>query len=87
MQIQEFPDPTITAKLVEKKEVNVMVIGGGLTSAQLSNMAVRRGMTKVWHLMRSSCKVKPFDVDLDWMGKFRNVKQARFWSADTDEGT
>lgn len=30
--------------------------------------------------------VKPFDVDLSWMGKFRNHEKASFWSADTDEG-
>ncbi|EDU50925.1 conserved hypothetical protein [Pyrenophora tritici-repentis Pt-1C-BFP] len=29
--------------------------------------------------------VKHFDVDLEWVGKFRNLKQAEFWTADTDE--
>lgn len=29
--------------------------------------------------------VKPFDVDLNWMGKYRNREKAAFWSADTDE--
>lgn len=33
-----------------------------------------------------SCIVKPFDIDLDWMGKFQNVQKATFWSADSDEG-
>ncbi|KAF2141849.1 uncharacterized protein K452DRAFT_298510 [Aplosporella prunicola CBS 121167] len=85
MQIQKFPDPIVSSKIKAKKETNVMVIGGGLTSAQLSDMAVRKGVTKVWHLMRGPCKVKPFDVDLAWMGKFRNIEQAVFWTADTDE--
>lgn len=30
--------------------------------------------------------VKPFDVDLDWMAKYKNVQKAAFWSADSDEG-
>ena len=29
-----------------------MVIGGGLTSAQIGGLAIRRGVTKVWHIMR-----------------------------------
>lgn len=33
-----------------------MVIGGGLTSAQITDMAVRHDVTKVWHVMRGSCK-------------------------------
>lgn len=35
--------------------------------------------------MRGELKVKPFDVGLEWVGKFRNFEQAAFWSADTDE--
>lgn len=30
--------------------------------------------------------VKPFDVDLSWMSKFRNQRRAAFWSADGLEG-
>ncbi|KKY15124.1 putative fad binding domain-containing protein [Diplodia seriata] len=85
MQIQQFPDPVVSAKIKAKKETNVMVVGGGLTSAQISDLAIRKGVTKVWHLMRGPCKVKPFDVDLAWMGKYRNLEQAKFWTADTDE--
>jgi len=56
-----------------------------LTSAQLADLAVREGVTKVWLLMRGALKVKPFDVDLEWMGKFKNHEKAVFWSADSDE--
>lgn len=85
MQIQKFPDPVVQAKIAARRTSNVLVVGGGLTSAQLSDLALRRGVTKVWHLMRGPLRVKPFDVDLAWMGKFRNVEQAYFWSADSDE--
>jgi cation diffusion facilitator CzcD-associated flavoprotein CzcO len=65
---------------------NMLIVGGGLTSIQLADLAIKRGVSKVWLLMRGNVKVKYFDVDLDWVGKFRNFKQAEFWTADTDEG-
>jgi hypothetical protein len=34
--------------------------------------------------MRGACRVKPFDLDLTWMSKYRNPRLAQFWSADTD---
>ncbi|EME85088.1 uncharacterized protein MYCFIDRAFT_187817 [Pseudocercospora fijiensis CIRAD86] len=78
-------DEALQARMRAKKDTNVLVIGGGLTSAQISDRAIRRGATKVHHIMRGPMKVKPFDVDLSWMGKFRNHEKASFWSADTDE--
>lgn len=86
MQIREFPDPFVKAKLRQKQDVNIVVVGGGLTSAQLTVMASKHGAKKVFHLVRGRLRVKPFDVDLNWMGKFRNFEEASFWSADTDEG-
>jgi cation diffusion facilitator CzcD-associated flavoprotein CzcO len=85
MQIKCFPDYTVQKKIKEGRETNILVVGGGLTSAQLSDLAVRKGVTRVWHVMRGSCRVKPFDLDLDWMSKYRNFQQACFWSADSDE--
>ncbi|THW29740.1 FAD/NAD(P)-binding domain-containing protein [Aureobasidium pullulans] len=87
MQIEMFPDPSVKAKLREKKDVNIVVVGGGLTSAQLTMMAIKHGAKKVFHLVRGRLRVKPFDVDLNWMGKFRNFEEASFWSADTDEAS
>jgi hypothetical protein len=86
MQIREFPDPSVADKLRQNKDVNIVVVGGGLTSAQLTVMASKHGARKVFHLVRGRLRVKPFDVDLNWMGKFRNFEEASFWSADTDEG-
>lgn len=84
MQIREFPDPSLKAKMAAKQPTNVFVVGGGLTSAQLSDLAVRRGVTRVWHMMRGPCRIKLFDLDLEWMGKYKNAEQARFWLADSD---
>jgi hypothetical protein len=76
-------------KTKPREATNILVIGGGLTSAQISDRILRRSGAssgvKIWHLMRGPLKVKPFDVDLSWMGKFQNHEKASFWSADTDE--
>ncbi|KAK4543929.1 hypothetical protein LTR36_004703 [Oleoguttula mirabilis] len=75
----------LATKIREPKATNVLIIGGGLTSAQVGDAVIRSGVTKVWHLIRGPLRVKPFDVDLQWMGKFRNREKAAFWMADDDE--
>ncbi|KAH7031662.1 FAD binding domain-containing protein [Microdochium trichocladiopsis] len=85
MQIKEMPCPRVRAKINSKKPTSIVIVGGGLTSAQLSDLAVRRGVGKVYLLMRGPLKVKPFDVGLEWVGKFRNFEQAAFWTADDHE--
>lgn len=85
MQIKEMPSPPVRAKIASKKPTNIVIVGGGLTSAQLADLAVRRGVGKVYLLMRGPLKVKPFDVGLEWVGKFRNFEQAAFWTAEDHE--
>ena len=97
-------DHALAKKISQKCNTNVLVIGGGLTSAQIADAAIRSGVTKVWQVVRGQLRgeparppticscftnemiVKPFDVDLCWMGKFRNREKATFWMADDDEG-
>jgi hypothetical protein len=86
MHIKQFPPPHVVEKVRAKKFTNLLIIGGGLTSIQLADLAIKRGVSRVWLLMRGPLKVKYFDIELDWVGKFRNFNQAAFWSADTDEG-
>jgi hypothetical protein len=86
MQIKGFPPPHVTSKIKARQSTNMLIVGGGLTSIQLADLAIKQGVNKVWMLMRGPLKVKHFDVDLEWVGKFRNFKQAEFWTADTDEG-
>ncbi|KAF2442626.1 FAD/NAD(P)-binding domain-containing protein [Karstenula rhodostoma CBS 690.94] len=85
MQIKQYPPAPAAARVAQRLPTNILIVGGGLTSVQLADLAIKRGVTKVWLLMRGGVKVKYFDVDLDWVGKFRNFNQAAFWSADTDE--
>lgn len=53
-------DNALQARVRARKETNVLVIGGGLTSAQVSDRAIRRGATKVHHIMRGPMKGKFF---------------------------
>ena len=76
--------PTI-AKITSRRSTSMLIVGGGLTSVQIADLAIKRGVSKVHLLMRGPLKVKYFDMDLDWVGKFRNFNQAAFWSAETDE--
>ncbi|KAL3461285.1 hypothetical protein BJX64DRAFT_289472 [Aspergillus heterothallicus] len=84
-EIRAFPSPNVKRKFHQRRQTNVVVVGGGLSSAQIVDMALRKGVTKVWFLLRSDFKVKHFDITLSWMGKFKNYEKAVFWSADTDE--
>lgn len=82
----KFPSLTLARKIENRQTTNLVVIGGGLTSAQIADLAIRRGITKVWLIMRGDLKVKHFDVGLNWVGKFKNYDKAVFWSADDDFG-
>lgn len=48
MKIRTFPSPSVKEKIASKKVTNILVVGGGLTSAQLADLAIRRGVSKVW---------------------------------------
>ncbi|KAL3425939.1 FAD binding domain-containing protein [Phlyctema vagabunda] len=54
----------VLAKIERGAPTNVVVVGGGLTSAQIVDMAVRAGVTKVWHLMRGPLKGAAFFCSL-----------------------
>lgn len=79
-----FPEH-ILRKIKSNKSSSIAVIGGGLTSAQVSAAAASAGISKIHHLVRGPLKVKHFDIDLPWVGKYKNYHLASFWSADDDE--
>lgn len=70
--------------------VHILVVGGGLTSAQLTHLLLMRypsphNIHVHLVLRRSKLQVKPFDVNLPWVSKLRNHLMSTFWSADSDE--
>ncbi|KAL9588277.1 MAG: hypothetical protein Q9203_002911 [Teloschistes exilis] len=82
---QAFLSRSVRDKIIARKPTSVVVVGGGLTAAQIADKCIRDGVRSVWMIMRSDVKLKPFDIDLDWMTKYKNVQKAAFWSADSDE--
>ncbi|KAF4631797.1 hypothetical protein G7Y89_g6331 [Cudoniella acicularis] len=79
-----LPDHAIR-KIETKRPAKIAVIGGGLSSAQVTATAVASGVDKVYHIVRGPLKVKHFDVGLNWVGKYKNFHLSSFWSADGDE--
>ncbi|KAF2762178.1 hypothetical protein EJ05DRAFT_522445, partial [Pseudovirgaria hyperparasitica] len=66
---------------------HALIIGAGLTAAQLTHLLLSppHNISKITLLARHPLRTKPFDVDLAWMGKFRNINQAYFYGADSDQ--
>lgn len=62
----------------------LVIVGGGLTLAQLAHVACSAGQ-KVVLLLRGPLKIKHFDFHLDWVTKYKNVKKASFYNLDTDQ--
>ncbi|KAI0204799.1 FAD binding domain-containing protein [Astrocystis sublimbata] len=83
MHIKTFPPLYVQKKIAHKAQTNVLVVGGGLTSAQIADLAVRRRASKVWLIMRGPLKIKHFDIGLEWVGKFRNIEHAQFWNSES----
>lgn len=75
-----FPHP----RLIKTSSPRILIVGGGLTSAQLAHVCSNKGI-KVHFLVRGGLKVKHFDFHLDWVTKYKNVKKSAFYIKDTDE--
>lgn len=76
-----FPPRFLSTKSTFEPKT-LVVVGGGLTSAQICDVALRKGFTKVKLLLRGHMKVKPFDIGLDWMGRYSNLRKMQFWQED-----
>ncbi|KAI0034645.1 hypothetical protein K488DRAFT_83827 [Vararia minispora EC-137] len=74
----QFPPPTS----LPSSAAPLVVLGGGLTSAQLCDLALRRGVARVVLSLRGHMKVKPFDVDLPWLGRHANLYKMQFWQEE-----
>ncbi len=71
------------AHLHGKRDSVLLIVGGGLTSAQITDKALRNSsFDKVILLLRGHLKVKPFDVGNEWMGKYSNIHKMAFWQED-----
>ena len=77
---KEIIPSALSAKLSDiSVDSTVLVVGGGLTSAQMVNVALKRGFKKVILVMRSHLKIRQFDFSLDLMGRNSGTWYANFW--------
>lgn len=84
-QITQYPHPRIMEKVKLGIPNKLVVVGGGLTSAQLIDVAIKKGVDKCYLLLRGPIKIKHFDFHLDWVTKYKNVKKSAFYMLDSDE--
>jgi cation diffusion facilitator CzcD-associated flavoprotein CzcO len=83
--VPHFPDEKVMKKVRAGKPSSIVVVGGGLTSAQLVDVAIRSGVEKCFLLLRGPLKIKHFDFHLEWVTKYKNVKKSAFYMLDSDE--
>lgn len=77
LDLQYFANP---------RRKSIVIIGGGLTSAQLAHVACQDPtVAKVNLVFRSGIKIKHFDFHLDWVAKYKNVKKSSFYNLETNE--
>lgn len=77
------PKPPTRATGLNAPPKTLLVIGGGLTSAQIVDVALRKqGYNKVHLLLRGHLKIKPFDIGLEWMGRYANLSKMQFWQEE-----
>ncbi|KUJ21073.1 uncharacterized protein LY89DRAFT_704999 [Mollisia scopiformis] len=76
-----LPPPVLTGLSHSK---TIAIIGGGLTSAQIAQVASYQNISKIHLILRGPLKTKHFDVDLCWLAKYKNESMSRFWKADED---
>ncbi|SPO37490.1 uncharacterized protein PSFLO_02965 [Pseudozyma flocculosa] len=77
-----FPPAYLSHRIAAGRPTTLLLIGGGLTSAQLASLALHRGVEKVILLLRGHLKVRPFDIGLEWMGRYSNLAKMHFWQTE-----
>lgn len=77
---KEFKEAVRLSKL--SNDGIILVIGGGLTSAQIADLAIRKGASKVVFICRGYLKTKHYDFPLSWVTKYSNLEKMSFWQED-----
>ncbi|EGU13346.1 Proteophosphoglycan ppg4 [Rhodotorula toruloides ATCC 204091] len=75
-------DSELGEKVRRGEKTHVVVVGGGLTSAQIVDSLLSCGVSLVTLVCRSRIKTKHFDFDLSWVSKYANVEKMAFWQEE-----
>ncbi|POS85971.1 hypothetical protein EPUL_002723, partial [Erysiphe pulchra] len=74
----------LTNQDVKYRTKSVLIVGGGLTSAQVAKVLADEGISRIFLILRGKLKTKHFDVDLHWLAKYKNRSMSEFYFADSD---
>jgi hypothetical protein len=82
--ISFIKDAQNRVKESDSKKINdLLIVGGGITSAQMALLALRSSWCdKVTLIQRSTARPRHFDLDNKWMGPQRGKFLDEFWSMD-----
>ncbi|KPV78159.1 uncharacterized protein RHOBADRAFT_3493, partial [Rhodotorula graminis WP1] len=72
-------DGLLGERVRQGKPARVVVLGGGLTSAQIVDSLIKAGVQHVTLLSRSHIKVSAFDFPLSWVSKYANLDKMAFF--------
>ncbi|KHJ36274.1 putative fad binding domain protein [Erysiphe necator] len=75
----------LTNQDVKYRTNSVLIVGGGLTSAQVAKVVADEGISRIYLILRGKLKTKHFDVDLHWLAKYKNRSMSEFYFADSDQ--
>ncbi|GAA6002705.1 hypothetical protein JCM10207_007636 [Rhodosporidiobolus poonsookiae] len=75
-------DGLLGEKVRRRERTHVVVVGGGLTSAQIVDSLLDSGVSHVTLLSRTHIKTKHFDFELEWVSKYNNLAKMAFWQEE-----
>lgn len=75
--------PACLPKTVRKKRV--LVIGGGLTAVQSTQMCMREGARSVVLMARRHITIRDFAVPVSWFGSTKNAEMCKFLQTEDPE--
>lgn len=83
---ETLPTASIRAKIARGEHTSITIVGGGLTAVEIVDMAIKRGVGHVHHVVKDlSHTVKPFDNEMEWIGKYRDRQMATFTAGSVGE--
>ena len=83
-EIVSWLDQRRESNSTSKNALRLLIVGGGITSAQMALLASNRSQwfQSVTMILRSKLLVRQFDIPNKWMGPHRGKNLKEFWAQD-----